>query len=186
MSFIRSAREIAVEKAEKVGRLSDDERRQLKAQEMEGLGAALVEKYLGSGDERVLEEAFERYGPGERELLGRVVLQWLLKAVELRSPGRLDTVIRGAAKLPKAESLLPGTARLRDVMERYRAMEDEIRGQIDREGRAVLHRLRIAGTAVGEINIRARPEWEEKVRSLSGPFVQELESVKRDLLSAYS
>ncbi len=184
MSFIRSAREIAAEKVEKMGRLTADERKRLREQELGQVGAALVEKYFGSNDERVLESGLERYDDAGRKLLSRVVLERLLSAVELRSPGRLDAVIRGIARLPGAERLEAGAARLRDVFARYRQAEDEVRGQIEREGREVLHRLRVAGTAVEEINIRARPEWEQKVRGLAEPFVQELESIKQELMSA--
>ncbi|MEW6143165.1 MAG: hypothetical protein AB1597_08480 [Chloroflexota bacterium] len=184
MSFIRSAREIAAEKVEKIGRLSEDEQRRLKEQEIGQAGVALAEKYLGSSDERVLEDAFERYGVEERKLLGKAVLEWLLQTVELRPPGRLDTVIRGIASLPGTEKLGPGIVRLRDVFAHYQTAENDIRGQIDREGKEALHRLRISGTAVGEINIRARPEWEQKVKGLSEPYIQELEAVKKELLSA--
>ncbi|MCX8125827.1 MAG: hypothetical protein N3E40_01605 [Dehalococcoidia bacterium] len=184
MSFLKSAREIAVEKAEKIGRLSEEERRQLKEQEVRQAGAAVAEKYLMSGDERVLVEALERCSAEERGQLGRMVLEWLLRSVELKAPGRLEVVVRGIERLPGAEKFASGIARMRDVFERYRLAESEVRGRIDREGREELHRLRVGGTAVAGINIRARPEWEQMVRGVAGPFVQELEAVKRELLSA--
>jgi len=183
MSFIRSAREIAVEKVEKMGKLSDEERKRLKEQEIGQAGVALAEKYLGNGDERELDKVFEGYGTEERKLLGKAVLERLLQAVELRSSGRLDTVMRGIDRLPRADQLGSATARLRDLFERYRLAENEVRGQIEREGKEALHRLRIAGTAVGEINIRAKPGWEQKVKGLAEPFVQELEAIKREMLS---
>lgn len=182
MGFIRSAREIAVEKVESMGKLSDEERRCLKEQEMGQVGIVLVEKYLGSGDERVL--AFEPYSTEERRFLGRLMLERLLQAVELRSPGRLDTVIRGIGRLPYADQLVPAVSKLRDLFGRYQLAEKEVRGQIEREGKEVLHRFRIAGTAVGEINVRARPEWEQKIKGLAEPFVQELEIIKREMLLA--
>lgn len=183
MGFIRSAREIAAEKVEKMGKLSEDERRRLREQELQQSAVALAEKYFGSGDERVLYEVFGLYGLEERKILGKAVLERLFNAVELRSPGRLDTVVRGINRLPQASQLGSVIAQLKDLFERYRAAETEARGQIDREGREVLHRLRIAGTAVGEVNIRARPEWEQKVKRLSEPFIQEMEVIKREMLS---
>lgn len=180
MSFIRSAREIAAEKAGRIEGLTEDERKRLREQGLEDAAKAVAEKYLGSGDERVLGDGIKRYG-GSREELARGVRRRLLASLELRSPGRLESTIRGIRALPSEEGFESSIAKIQDIFKRYQEAENEARGVIDREGKETLHRLRIAGSAIGEINVRAMPEWEQRIKEIAGPFQAELDAVRQEL-----
>jgi hypothetical protein len=184
MGLIRSAREIAAEKAERLGGLSAEEERCLREQELASAGTVLAERFLSSGDERVLGEQLGRYSAKERPAVVRALVGGLLQAVSLKSPGRFESVAQAIASLPECQALRSLLDRLGALFERYHQAEEEARGSIDREGKEALHRMRVGGTAVAGINIRARPEWEQRLHTILGPFAVELEEIKREIMAA--
>lgn len=182
MGEIKSARELAAEKVEKLGGLSTEEQRRLKEQEWNTAGSALAERFLISGDEQRLEDRLRQYPVvADREMVARAVLVRLAQTLDLGADGVLESLSRAAAVLPQRDRVAPVLDRVREVFEQYRQVESEARSVIDREGRETLHRMRIGGSAVGEINTRARPEWRARLKELALPLAQQLEELKQEL-----
>ena len=85
---------------------------------------------------------------------------------------------------------------MKEVTESIKGLLQEFRGVkqqryeiekegIEKEGRELLHRLRIAGSAVGTINLGSSETWEVLSAEIESQFSQGLEALKRDLLGLF-
>ena len=70
----------------------------------------------------------------------------------------------------------------RDVKQQKYEIEKE---SIEKDGRELLHRLRIAGSAVGAINLKSSEAWDVLSAELESQFSQRLEALKRKLLGLF-
>ena len=183
MGEIKSAWEIAREKADKLGELSSEERKM----QMEGrcklIGESLAEKYLSGGSTRSLEAELNKYGSEEKELITRVVVQRLIEEIDLKHGSVLDKISQGILNLIKIESAAETVDKIAVLLQDYQATEYRERQEIEKAGRAILHQMEISGTAVDTINIRAKDEWQKKLDQLIQPFEERLNRLKQELSS---
>lgn len=184
MGEIKSAWEIAREKAAKLGELSPEERKQQREGRCSSIGKALAEQYLSQHDIQHLEAEFSKYNGEERELITQAVLQRLTEALDLRYSLTLDTISQGALILIKTETVAETIAKIRELFQEYRETEEREKQEIERTGMEILHQLRISGTAISQINIRAKEEWQKKLGGLAQPFDERLGKLKQELLTS--
>jgi hypothetical protein len=188
---MKSAFEKAMEKAEKLGSLSPEEMRERKEAECTALGRAIAERYLGHGHKQLLEEEVGRYGGEEKGIVMGAALSRLVEAIDLKSGdvvviGRaLDglVILKGKGQVPEAVGRIKVLLQeFRDVKQQRYEIEKE---SIEKDGRELLHRLRIAGSAVGAINLKSSEAWEVLSAELEPQFSQRLEELKRELLRLF-
>lgn len=186
MGEIKSAWEIAQEKADKLGELTSEERRKQKEDKCRSIGKRLAEKYLSEHDARLLQAELSKHGGQDGVLISRAVLHRLVEDIDLKYSLKLDEIGRGILSLSNVEASAQIVAKIKELFNEYREAEDKERQEIERAGREILHQLRISGTAISQINIRAKEEWLKQLNELGQPFEERLNSLKQELLSSMS
>lgn len=187
MSEMKSAFEKALEKAERLGKLSPEEMRERNEAEYAPIGRALAERYLGHGDRRILKEEVRRYSIDEQAMVMGAALSRLVAAIDLASYEITGKALNGLLTLK-------GKGRIGEINERIRSLlrefqdvqEQEYEGEkerIEKGERELLHQLRISGSAVGAINLKASETWETISQGLHSQFNERLGALKRELLS---
>ena len=208
MGELKSAWEIAQGKADKLGKLSSEELQQQGEEKCRQIGQAIAQRYLDNLESLDLEVELDKHSEEEKGLIKRAVGSHLIQALELssqsgtsrrpterdggmkqnnRSGGayfRMERIIQGIAGLePKSGAI---TERMRQLFQEYEGATREARREIERKGKETLHQLRISGTAVGDINIEAMPQWQQTWHRLREPFEPRLDNLKQELLRVFS
>jgi hypothetical protein len=187
---MKSAFEKAMEKAEKLGSLSPEEMRERREAECTTLGRAIAERYLGHGQRRLLREEVGRYGGEEQGIVMGAALSRLVEAVDLKSGDAvIGRVLEGLVALMGKGHVVEVTGNVKGLLQEFREVkrqtyESEKEG-IERDGRELLHRLRIAGSAVSAINLKSSEAWAGLSTELESQFSQRLEVLKRELLGLF-
>jgi hypothetical protein len=187
---MKSAFEKAMEKAEKLGSLSPEEMRERREAECTTLGRAIAERYLGHGQRRLLREEVGRYGGEEQGIVMGAALSRLVEAVDLKSGDAvIGRVLEGLVALMGKGHVVEVIGNVKGLLQEFREVkrqtyESEKEG-IERDGRELLHRLRIAGSAVSAINLKSSEAWAGLSTELESQFSQRLEVLKRELLGLF-
>ncbi|MCK5654506.1 MAG: hypothetical protein KAH98_05150 [Dehalococcoidia bacterium] len=184
---MKSAFERALEKAERLGKLSPEEMRERNEAEYAPIGRALAERYLDHGDRRILKEELRRYSIDEQAIVMGSALSRLVAAIDLASYEISGKALNGLLTLKgkgrigeideRIKSLL---GEFQDVQQQRYEMEKE---RIEKGDMELLHQLRISGSALGAINLKASETWETISQELYSQFNERLGALKRELLS---
>ena len=164
MGELKSAWEIAQEKADRLGRLSAEEQEQQKRERCRQAGQVLAQKWLDGSEEVDIAAELNKYGEEEKGMIRQAIIDCLVEAIDFNSPGRLERAIQGIAGLePESQPMVEGLTRL---VQEYEQAERKTRRELQGPYREVLHELRISGTAVGDINVEATPQWQQPLGQL--------------------
>ena len=180
MSELKSAWEIALEKSNKLGKVSPQEERQYHEEKCRQIGTAIVRRYLDDPRGQLLISQLKAYSEEEENLIRKAALNELMAALDLGNPTELGEICQGIASLEPASQ--PVVEQIAQLAQEYEKARREARRELETKGREVLHRLRISGTAVGDINVEASAEWPEKEQSLVADFGRRLDSLKQELV----
>jgi hypothetical protein len=184
---MKSAFDKALERAERLGKLSPEEMRKRKEEEYTPVGRALADRYLGHGYVQFLEEGVNRYGGEERDVVRRAALSGLVEAIDLGDHEGSERAMEGILILSGEESVGEVRPQIRDLLAEYDGAEEakyeEQKGEVERRERELLHQLRISGSAVGEINVEASETWKLLSQELHSRFDQRLQQLKGQLLN---
>jgi hypothetical protein len=186
---MKSAFEKAMEKAEKLGSLSPEEVREHKEAEYTALGRAIAERYMGHGHERLLKEEVGRYSGEERGIVMGAALSRLVEAVDLKSGDLIGRALEGLLALTGKGQVMEVVDNIEGLLQEFRDVKKQ-KYEIEKEGiekevRELLHRLRIAGSAVGTINLKSSKAWAILSTELESQFSQKLEALKWELLGLF-
>ena len=187
MSEMKSALEKALERAEKLGKLSPEEMRQRKETEYAPIGRALAERYLGHGQKRVFKEEVNRYSGEEKGIVLRAALLRLEEAIDLENDELTEMAMAGMLVLKQKGKIGEINEKIRSLLREYREAEKQKyegeKERIEKGEKELLHQLRISGSAVGEINLKANEAWESISQELYSRFNERLVDLKGELLS---
>jgi len=186
---MKSAFEKAMEKAEKLGSLSPEEMRERKEAEYTTLGRAIAERYMGHGYKQLLKEEVGRYSGEEEGIVMEAALSRLVEAVDLESGDMIERALEGLVALKGKGQVMEVTENIKGLLQEFRDVKQQ-KYEIEKEGiekdeRELLHRLRIAGSAVGAINLKSSEAWAMLSTELESQFSQRLEALKRELLGLF-
>jgi len=185
MGEIKSAWEIAMEKAEKLGRLSPEEFKRQRRQELDPVGQGLADRYLGGLGLWQLRVELDRYKGEEKTLVTEALISGLVQGIELGNNERLVKIIEGISSLRENES--PGIREIEGevgtLFREYQEVEQKERRKIEDSVRGILHQLRISGSAIGGINPKVMPEWQQALDAFAEPYATRLEELKERLRS---
>lgn len=189
MGEMKSAFEKAMEKAEKLGSLSPEEMREHKEAEYTTLGRAIAERYVGHGHKPLLKEEVGRYSGEEKGIVMEAALSSLVEAVDLESGDLIERALDGLLALKGKGQVMEVTENIKGLLQEFRDVKQQ-KYEIGKEGiekdeREMLHRLRIAGSAVGAINLKSSEAWAMLSTELESQFSQRLEALKRELLGLF-
>ncbi|MFH1087032.1 MAG: hypothetical protein V1737_00420 [Chloroflexota bacterium] len=189
MGEIKSAFEIAQEKAAGLGEASTDERRKWRKEKRAQIGEALAQKHLWHYDLEQLRQGLDQYKGDERQAVMAACAASLLSTVDLdgvAAAQKIMDTLRSLISSQEAQRLL---GELATILGEYASAVGERGQETDRAARALLHQLRISGTAIAGANPKAKLEWQQRVEGETGIYRQKLDGMKRqliDLLSAAS
>lgn len=189
MGEMKSAFDRAMERADKMGKLSPEEMRQRQEVEYLPVGRAIAERYLNHGHEQLFKEEVDKHPDERRGIVVRAALTGLVEAVSLTGYERTEKALngvlaligdgRGEAVKGKIGDITGLLAEFSQELERKYGEEQE---QIEKSERELLHQLRISGSAVGSINMAASQAWGKVYREFSSTFEERLERLKGELL----
>jgi hypothetical protein len=183
MGEIKSSWEIARQKADELGDLSEEEREKQIEDRCRPIGKSLADKYLGEQNISNVEKELDKYKNGDKELIRRIALNHLVDYIDIQNSFALDKVLLGILSLArKDEKVAEIIDRIRGLFHEYGEVEKVERQKIDTDGREMLHQQRISGTAIGTINIRVKEEWQKRLNAVAQPFVENLDCIKHELL----
>jgi DNA-directed RNA polymerase subunit F len=180
---IKSAWELAMEKVEKLGKLSPEEVRRQKEEKYGSIGQGLAEKYLTGLALRDVRIELDKYKGEEGELVRAALASKLIDAIELGDAERLSKVIEGISELnlKSREGLAGIRAEIEQLFGEYREAEQKKRREVDAAARGVLHQLRISGSAIGSVNPEVVPEWKNELDKIAQPYRERLDDIKARL-----
>jgi len=188
MGEMKSAFEKAMEKAERLGKLSPEEMKERAESEYAPIGRAIAERYLGHGYKQLLEEEVERYSGDEKGIVIVAALSGLVEAIDFTSGDLIERALDGLLSL-KGKGRTVGTieeirglfGEFQDVQKQKYVSEKE---RIEKDERELLHQLRISGSAVGPINLEASEAWGMVSQELNSQFNERLVVLKQELLDS--
>jgi hypothetical protein len=184
MSEIKSAWEIAQEKADRLGKLSVEEKEQQERQRHRQIGQALAQKWLDSSRRLNMTEELNKYEEKEREIIKQALIEHLVEAIEL-------TTTQGMSRTKKVIGALSGLGpelqskaeEISHLVQEYEDAKQKMRQELESSYRETLHKLRISGTAVDAVNIEADPKWQPAHRGLIESFTPRLNELKQALIN---
>jgi len=182
MGEIKSAWEIAMERVKGLGKLSPEELRRQKEEEYALIGQVLADKYLGGLGFWQLEVELDKYGAGERELVKGALISKLAQAIELGNYERLEKAIEGISSLKQKKGIREIKDEIEQLFQEYKQVEEKESRETEKFAREILHQLRISGSAIGAINPKVIPRWQQGLNRLDQPYQEKLEQLKQKLI----
>jgi glutamine synthetase type III len=184
MGDLKSAREIAQERANRLGKLSAEEQEQQERQGYRQIGQVLAQKWLDSSQRLDMTAELNKHKEKEREIIKQAVIEHLAEAIEFTTTqgiNSVESVIKAVSSLrPK---LQPKAEEIGQLVQEYEGAKQKIRQELESDYRETLHQLRISGTAVDAINIEANSQWQLARQELVEAFTSRLNALKRALIS---
>ena len=184
MSELKSAWEIAREKANKLGKLSAEEKEQQERHRYLQIGQALAQKWLDSSRPPNMTDELNKYEENEREIIKQALIKHLAEIIELTTTQGINSVKKVIEALRSLGSeLQPRAEEISRIVQEYEGAEQRIRQELESSYRETLHKLRISGTAIDSINIEVDPKWQPAQQGLVESFAPRLNELKRALIN---
>ena len=187
MENMKSAFERAWERAEKLGKLSPQELRERKEEEFSLIGHGLAKRYLEHGRSEIFEEEVSKYSDEEKEIVIRVTLSRLVAAVEIEGRETATRAMTGIVVLKGDGPIQEIGEKIASIYQEYEQERqqkyEQKKDDIQRGEKAILHQLRISGSAVAEINSEVSGAWHEMAAELRSQFNERLDQLKQDLMN---
>jgi hypothetical protein len=180
---IKSAWELAMEKVDKLGKLSPEEMRRHKEDRCREIGEGLAEKYLAGAPLRDLKLDLDKNKGEDRGLVEAAVALRLIASIDLGDAERVSRVFEGlsAVDIGSRETQPDIRAEIEALFGEYREADQKRRREVDTAARGVLHQLRISGSAIGSVNPEVVPEWKSELDKIARPFRGRLDDIKARL-----
>ena len=182
MGELKSAWEIAQERANRLGKLSVEEEKQQARQRYRQIGQVLSQKWLDSSQQLDITAELNKHKEEDRDRIKQAVIEHLVEAIEFtttQSINRVTKVTEGISRL--GPELQPEVEEIAKLVQEYEEAERKTRQELESSYRETLHQLRISGTAVATVNIEANQQWQLARQRLVEAFVPRLNDLKRKL-----
>ena len=103
MGEIKSSWEIARQKADELGDLSEEEREKQIEDRCRPIGKSLADKYLAEQSVSNLEKELDKYKNGDKELIRKMALNHLVEYIDIQNSFALDKVLVGILSLARKD-----------------------------------------------------------------------------------
>jgi hypothetical protein len=184
MGELKSAREIAQERANRLGKLSAEEQEQQERQGYRQIGQALAQKWLDSSQRLDMTAELHKHEEKEREIIKQAVIEHLAEAIEFTTTQGINSVERVIEAVSSLKpELQPKAEEIDQLVQEYEEAKQKMRQELESDYKETLHQLRISGTAVDSINIEADPKWQLARQELVEAFTSRLNALKQALVS---
>ncbi len=144
-------------------------------------GESLAEKYLNHHNIDILKDESGKHSAQDKDLISQAAMHRLLQDINLRYPQILAEISRGILTLADSTTAMKTLDEINELFREYADLENKEKQEIEKSGRDMLHQLRISGTAISHLNIRAKEEWQEKLEQTALPFDERLNHLKLKL-----
>jgi len=184
MSELKSAWEIAQERANRLGKLSAEEKEQQEIQALRQIGQTLAQKWLDSAQQLDMAAELNKHEEKDRDTIKQAIIEHLVDAIEFTTTLSINSVKRVTEGLISlGPELQPKAEEISRLAQEYEGAEQKIRQELEGSYRETLHRLRISGTAVAAINLETNPQWQSARQELVEAFTARLADLKQALVS---
>jgi hypothetical protein len=184
MGELKSAWEIAQERANRLGELSAEEKEQQERQGYRQIGQALAQKWLDGSQKLDMTAELNKYAEKEKDIIKQAVIEHLVEAIEFTTTQGINSVKRVIEAISSLKSELQSkTEEISQLVQEYEGVEQKIRQELESNYRETLHQLRISGTAVDSINIEDNPQWQLARQGLVEALTSRLNDLKQALIS---
>lgn len=179
---MKSAWEIAMEKAEKLGKASPEELRRQQEEKYALIGQNIADNFLGGLNGRYLEIELDKYPADDREVLIRKIISSLAEAIELGDFDKSQTCLSGIHYLRKEQDTQALEEQISELFEEYGQARENLRQEFEKRSCESLRQLGISGSAIAAINPLADAEGEERLEDLARPYEDRLTRLRPELL----
>lgn len=184
MGELKSAWEIAQEKANRLGKLSAEEKEQQERQRYRQIGQVLAQKWLDSSRQLDMTAELNRHEEKERDIIKQAVIEHLVEAIEFTTTRGINSVKRIIEAISSlGPELQPKAEEIGQLVQEYEGAEQKIGQELESNYKETLHQLRISGPAVDAINIEANLQWQVARQGLIEAFTPRLNDLKQALIS---
>ena len=183
MSELKSAWEVAQERANRLGKLSADEKEQQERQRYRQVGQVLAQKWIDSSQRLAVTAELSKHEEKGREIIKQAIIEHLIEAIKFADTRVINSVKRVIEAISNLKpELQPRAEEMGQLVEEYELAEQKIRQDLESHHREALHQLRISGTAVDAINIEDNPQWQLARQGLVESLTPRLNALKQALL----
>ena len=183
MSEIKSAWELAQERADRLGKLSAQEKEEQERHTYRQIGQALAQRLMDRPQGLDVASELSKHEQKGRKTISQAIIEYLVGAIELTGAERADSAKRIIEAIGSLRpELQPRAEEVGQLIQEYELAEQKIRQELEGNTRETLHKLRISGTAVGAINMEDNPQWQLARQGLAGSFAPRLNALKQALL----
>jgi hypothetical protein len=185
MGELKSAWEIAQEKANRLGKLSAEEKEQQERQRYRQIGQVLAQKWLDGSQQLDMTAELNKHEEKEREIIRQALIEHLVEPIEFTTTQDINSVQKVIAAISSlGPEFQPKAEEIGQLVQEYEDAEQKITQGLESDYSETLHRLRISGTAVDAINIEADPKWQLGRQELVETLTPRLNDLKQALIIA--
>lgn len=182
MSEIKKAWEIAMEKAQNIKELPEDQTDKYNIEKCSMIGSNLAVRYLEQADPRQLEHELKRYFGKEKEIVKQAMAKKLIQTIETGNQKKLTAVKNALSLIFEGQTAFNETIeKIKTLFEQYDQINQKKKEELAVEGRKRLTALKISGEAIMEINPGAKEEWQQDLLFLKQSFEEKLIPLKHEL-----
>jgi hypothetical protein len=178
---IKSALEIAMEKVQKFGGLSDEEKQKMKSDELATAGSALAQRYLNGLPIRDIEMELLKHTEEDRHIISRHILSHFLDRIDIEQISQDDRILTAIEHLSGNSDIAHG---IMDLHQEYTGALERVRldnlSSLESAKREELKRRGISGSAI-EPTIENSPEWIQVQQGLISSYREKLDELKRSV-----
>jgi hypothetical protein len=184
MSELKSAWEVAQERANRLGKLSAEEKEQQERQSYRQIGQVLAQKWLDSPQQLDITAELNKHEEKARDLIKQAVIKHVVETIEFTTTRGINSMKRVTEAISSlGPELQPRAAEIDQLLQEYEEAEQKIRQELESNYRETLHQLRISGTAVDASNIESNPQWQLARQGLVESFTPRFNALKQALIS---
>jgi hypothetical protein len=184
MENVKSAREIAMEKVNGLGGLSETEKEEKFMERCRGIASALAEKYV-KGVETDLARELKKYGEPERKRIAAEISRKLLDSIELSDSSSTELLLKGVYSLNKDNQVLALADKMSSLVHRYEGDLNSKRREIAASPDGLLELLGVSGSAVAGVNVNAMAEFIQIREFLEASYLKEMGALKIDFYARF-
>jgi hypothetical protein len=178
---IKSTIELAMEKASKLPRLTEEEIRQQQEKAYGPRGRALAERFLAADlAERDLEGALSGFRGEEGAIVREAFLAEMCRAMDLEDPEATARAFEGIKELVRDDRVEEASRRLSGIVGDYQEQRGRELTRAEEAEAVALRELGISGSAI-RLNPEQSRGWRERRSRLLEEFRPRVDEIKREL-----
>lgn len=179
---IKSALEIAMEKAAKISKLTPKELMGQKEIEYKPRGKTIANKYLGNTLRGVdLETELGKYQGKEKEIVRKAFLSTLCQSIELEDMEKSRRAIAGIQTLETNAPLEEIKGEMEKISSEFHQQRRQRYTVLETSEVEKLRGLWISGSAV-KLNLEEKEDWQQELKELQVVYDSRINKLKEKLL----